>query len=502
MPVQTTASRVQLTANGTSSVFPFSFNVADPTTIQVWETVAGVTTQLASTAFSVSLTSGADGGNVTLVGIPAAGTLVTIVRTVPQTQTTTMANQSSFYPAALVAGFDNLERQIQQTADLASRSIHAPVVEVPGSSFELPSAAVRAGKLVGFDPTTGALELYLPSGLPAGNTVQTVNGKSPVAGAITLAPSDIGAIPASAEGAAGGVATLDSGGKVPLSELPYSAGANITISTGGQIAAASAPVSSVNGQTGSVTLAASDVGAIPASAEGAAGGVATLGTSGKVPLGQLPYSAGTNITIDPSGVISAAGGDVYTYPSPLTCYGFANTMWTAGVEVANGPLVIRATVIGAYSDSMRVWVTPAGSLPSGWTRIVAKLVWLGFSGTSVLAGVCARESSSGNAFVSEYIPYLPLHWHGNVHVDNTSQSYIASANENIMPVTTIWLDIKNLGGGQYSGGFSYDNEGWHDLPAFTPSPAMTPDQAGFFLNGYSGSAGTEYGVVVEYWSVS
>lgn len=47
-------------------------------------------------------------------------------------------------------------------------------------------------------------------------------------------------------------------------------------------------VDSVQGQTGAVTLAASDVGAIPATAAGSNNGVATLGAGGKVVEGQLP----------------------------------------------------------------------------------------------------------------------------------------------------------------------------------------------------------------------
>lgn len=54
----------------------------------------------------------------------------------------------------------------------------------------------------------------------------------------------------------------------------------------------SAPVQSVNGDTGAVVLAASDVGAIPASELGQANGVATLDGSGKVPAAQLNVSGG------------------------------------------------------------------------------------------------------------------------------------------------------------------------------------------------------------------
>jgi len=47
-------------------------------------------------------------------------------------------------------------------------------------------------------------------------------------------------------------------------------------------------VDSVNSKTGTVTLTASDVSAIPTSDKGAANGVATLDASGKIPSSQIP----------------------------------------------------------------------------------------------------------------------------------------------------------------------------------------------------------------------
>lgn len=83
---------------------------------------------------------------------------------------------------------------------------------------------------------------------PAG-IVQSVNGKS--SAAITLTAADVGALATAAAGAASGVATLGADGKVPAAQLPTSSG-------GGAVA-------SVNGKTGAVVLAASDVGALPES---------------------------------------------------------------------------------------------------------------------------------------------------------------------------------------------------------------------------------------------
>ncbi|WP_187645476.1 collagen-like protein [Streptomyces sp. TRM49041] len=127
----------------------------------------------------------------------------------------------------------------------------------------------------------------------APGVVQSVNGKS--AADIVLDAADVGAILTTAAGAAGGVAQLDASGKVPAAQLPDSSG-------GGA-------VDSVNGQTGVVVLAAADVGAaaadhthtaaqvgaIPTTARGAASGVASLDTAGRIPVEQLPSTATRNM---------------------------------------------------------------------------------------------------------------------------------------------------------------------------------------------------------------
>ncbi|MDP5314036.1 phage tail protein [Streptomyces poriferorum] len=85
---------------------------------------------------------------------------------------------------------------------------------------------------------------------PAG-PVRSVNGHTE--GDIILLASEVGAVASSAAGQAGGVAQLDAEGKVPKAQLPDGTGEGVT---------------SVNGQTGTVTLAAADLGALtPASAD-------------------------------------------------------------------------------------------------------------------------------------------------------------------------------------------------------------------------------------------
>ncbi|MFF3827049.1 phage tail protein [Streptomyces griseus] len=81
-----------------------------------------------------------------------------------------------------------------------------------------------------------------PAGPPG--TVHSVNGKSDPD--IVLSAADVAAVAADRVGAPGGVAALGADGLVPAAQLPAGGGA----------------VASVNGQTGDVLLAASDVGAL------------------------------------------------------------------------------------------------------------------------------------------------------------------------------------------------------------------------------------------------
>ncbi|MHC0429982.1 phage tail protein [Streptomyces sp. O3] len=85
-----------------------------------------------------------------------------------------------------------------------------------------------------------------PAG-PAGEPglVTSVNGVSQPE--ITLTAADVAAVPQASVGVAGGVAALGPDGIVPVAQLPAGTGDG---------------VSSVNGQTGAVSLAAADVGAL------------------------------------------------------------------------------------------------------------------------------------------------------------------------------------------------------------------------------------------------
>ena len=178
--------------------------------------------------------------------------------------------------------------------------------------------------------------------------VESFNGRSgdvvPQSGDYTA--SDVGAIPTSQKGTAGGVATLGSDGKVPTSQLPemdYDA-AGSAAAVQGKLDAHAANQQNPHGVTAEQvgarpatwTPTAVDVGAAPAShttdttihitaserktwngkldasQKGVAGGVASLGADGKVPAAQLPQIGlmpELIVTVDAGSVITAVCGE-------------------------------------------------------------------------------------------------------------------------------------------------------------------------------------------------
>lgn len=134
--------------------------------------------------------------------------------------------------------------------------------------------------------------------------VSTFNGRAgtvvPETGDYTAA--QVGAVDSADVGAADGVASLDSGGNVPVAQLGHAVLASALGAASGAASLDSSShvpqaqlangVQSFNGRTGAVLPASADytaaqVGAVATGAVGAPSGVASLDGSGQVPAGQL-----------------------------------------------------------------------------------------------------------------------------------------------------------------------------------------------------------------------
>jgi hypothetical protein len=180
---------------------------------------------------------------------------------------------------------------------------------VPGATGATGSQGPKGD--TGATGAAGATGATGAAGAPG--VVQSVNGISQAA--VTLTASNVGAVPTTEKGAANGVASLGSDGKVPAAQLPAASG-------GGA-------VSSVNTKTGDVVLVASDVGAVATTALGAASGVATLDSGSKVPTAQIPSLTSTYVAVSTRGAANGvatldASADVPIAQIPDT----ARNTWT------------------------------------------------------------------------------------------------------------------------------------------------------------------------------
>lgn len=95
-------------------------------------------------------------------------------------------------------------------------------------------------------------------------------------------------------------------------------------------------VTSVNGHTGAVTLAASDVGAVPATAEGAANGVATLDSGGHLTPVQAANLYSRQILIATDGVPSANTAPVGTWTPVYLMTSDTGGVWSGWITESDG----------------------------------------------------------------------------------------------------------------------------------------------------------------------
>lgn len=194
MTISSTTNKIIFNGNGATTSFPFTFPAIEAADIFAYYTnslgtITTLTQGSGTTQYQVSITAAVPpnptgaGGTVTYnpSGVPiAAGTTLTILRTQPLTQTTSLANQGNLYPSVIEQALDSLLAQTQQLNELLGRNITVAVSDPAPAA--LPAAAARAGKYLVFDsagnPTASGTT-------PAGTPVSAA--MLPVLAAATLA---------------------------------------------------------------------------------------------------------------------------------------------------------------------------------------------------------------------------------------------------------------------------------------------------------------------------
>lgn len=199
MTVTTSTNKTIALGNGVTGPpgqpFTFDFIGVSAQYISVTYTDAnGVDTLLATSAYTLVPTPGIPptwgiGGTVAypLTGPAiASGTKLTILRTLPLVQATTIINQASFgqYASATETAIDLQEMQLQQINGNFSRAVVAPASD-PNTNLVLPPAAQRALQLMGFD-SSGQPIAAQPSSAPVSTVMQPVVAAATLAQARTL----------------------------------------------------------------------------------------------------------------------------------------------------------------------------------------------------------------------------------------------------------------------------------------------------------------------------
>lgn len=110
--------RVQYTANGSTTVFPYSFAIFDETDMVVY-----VDDTIITTGYTVSGAGQTDGGNVTFDSAPEDGKKITLLRNVSIERVTDFQEGGTFRPKNINDEFDRQTAFAQQVQEALSRCV-------------------------------------------------------------------------------------------------------------------------------------------------------------------------------------------------------------------------------------------------------------------------------------------------------------------------------------------------------------------------------------------
>lgn len=151
MTVQIQTPYNQYSANGATTVFPYTFRLLRASDLVV--KVGGVVVS----NYTVSGVGNPAGGSVTFAAAPAAGTLnVLVYRSIPFARIADYIVNGPFPAGTVNLDFDLIWQAIQNIASTSGGEIRLPY---PEQAAELVSAAARLDRLLSFNSGTGAAEM-------------------------------------------------------------------------------------------------------------------------------------------------------------------------------------------------------------------------------------------------------------------------------------------------------------------------------------------------------
>jgi hypothetical protein len=143
--IDAVAPRVQYTANGTQTVFPYPFPVFEQADLEVY-----LDDTLQGSGFAVSGAGDSQGGNVTFVTAPSSGALVTLRRNIAIKRLSDFQEGGALRAKVLNDELDRLTASLQQVASNLGRSLVLSPVD-PAENLVLPGKGSRASAILGFD---------------------------------------------------------------------------------------------------------------------------------------------------------------------------------------------------------------------------------------------------------------------------------------------------------------------------------------------------------------
>jgi hypothetical protein len=133
------------TANGVTTVFPYSFRILDEADLRVTGTIAGVTTVYTlNVDYTVSGVGDASGGNVTFTTAPASGVVVLRKRAMAYTRAVDYQNNGDLIADELDDDQDAPVMMVQQLAEVVDRALTVPEYLLGTFDAELPEPAPLA----------------------------------------------------------------------------------------------------------------------------------------------------------------------------------------------------------------------------------------------------------------------------------------------------------------------------------------------------------------------
>lgn len=183
MTISITDTRKTYTGNGSTTAFPVPFRFDANADLQAHLfDAAGAGTLLTETTHYTLTGAGQDsGGTLTMITAPATGEMLVIARVSPGQQNMDLVSGGALSAESLETAFDKLTMESQEHRSSAGRSVRLHPLDSE-TDMSLPIKADRAGKVLGFDESTGA-----PKAGPAFDEVSNAQGYATAAEAAKTA---------------------------------------------------------------------------------------------------------------------------------------------------------------------------------------------------------------------------------------------------------------------------------------------------------------------------